>query len=74
MRLRLDEREQLLKVTHPRSVRASAALAWAASQKLWVEQQLDRALPPEPFVPGAVIPIEGTEVAERARVIVPPLA
>ena len=62
MRLRLDEREQLLKVTHPRSVRPSAALAWAASQKLWVEQQLDRALPPEPFVPGAVIPIEGTEV------------
>jgi predicted metal-dependent hydrolase len=62
MRLRLDEREQMLKVTHPRSVRPSAALAWAASQKLWVEQQLDRALPPEPFVPGAVIPIEGAEV------------
>ena len=62
MRLRLDEREQLLKVTHPRSVRPSAALAWAASQKLWVEQQLNRALPAEPFVPGAVIPIDGAEV------------
>ncbi len=62
MRLRFDERECLLKVTHPRHVRASAALAWAASQKHWVEQQLDHSLPPEPLVPGAVIPIEGVEV------------
>ena len=62
IRLRLDEREGRLKVTHPRHVRASAALAWAASQKQWVEQQLDRVLPAEPLVPGAAIPIEGEEV------------
>ena len=62
MRLRFDERERLLKVTHPRGVRASAALAWAVSQKAWVEEQLERTLPAEPLVPGAVIPIEGVGV------------
>jgi hypothetical protein len=61
IRLRLDERNGLLKVTHPRHIRPASALAWAASQKLWVEQQLDQALPPEPFVPGAVIPLEGND-------------
>lgn len=62
MRLRFDERERLLKVTHPRHVRPSAALAWAASQRNWVDQQLGRALPAEPFIPGAIIPIEGKDV------------
>ena len=62
MRLRLDERQRLLKVTHPCHVRASAALAWAASQKQWVANQLERTLPAEPFVPGAVIPVDGREV------------
>lgn len=62
MRLRFDERERLLKVTHPRRVRASEALAWAAGQRAWVEQQLERTLPPEPLVPGARIPIEGEDV------------
>jgi predicted metal-dependent hydrolase len=62
MRLRFDERERILKLTHPRGVRASAALAWAASQKHWVEEQLGRALPPQPLVSRAVIPVEGIEV------------
>jgi predicted metal-dependent hydrolase len=62
MRLRFDERERVLKLTHPRGVRASAALAWAATQKAWVEDQLERALPPEPIVPGALIPVEGVDV------------
>lgn len=61
IRLRVDERNRVLKVTHPRHVRPASALAWAATQKLWVEQQLDQALPAEPFVPGAVIPVEGIE-------------
>lgn len=65
MRLRLDERERLIKVTHPRGVRASAALAWAASQKAWVERQMDQVLPAEPLADGAVIPLEGTDVALR---------
>lgn len=62
MRLRFDEREGLLKLTHPRGIRTSVALAWAASQKEWVEEQLGRALPAQPLVPGAVIPIEGADV------------
>lgn len=62
MRLRFDERDRLLKVTHPRGVRPAAALAWAATHKLWVDEQLARALPPEPFVPGAVVPVEGMDV------------
>jgi hypothetical protein len=62
MRLRFDERDHVLKLTHPRGVRTSAALAWAASQKLWVEQQLERASPLEPLAPGAVIPLEGADV------------
>ncbi len=61
MRLRLDERQQVLKVTHPRGIGHSAALAWAVSQKPWVTKQLDSALPPEPLVPGSVIPIDGVE-------------
>lgn len=62
MRLRFDERERLLKITHPRSVRSSAALAWAATHKTWIAEQLDRALPPEPLAAGAVIPVEGADV------------
>ena len=62
MRLRFDERERLLKVTHPRVVPPSAALAWAATQKAWVAEQIDRVLPAEPFVPGAILPIDGQQV------------
>lgn len=62
IRLRLDERERLVKVTHPRGVKASAALAWAASQKDWVVEQLARALPAEPFVAGAIVPVEGEDI------------
>lgn len=62
MRLRFDERERVLKITHPRSVRPSAALAWAVTQKRWVEEQIGNALPPEPLVPGRMIPVEGIDV------------
>ena len=62
MRLRFDEREGVLKLTHPRGVRAAAALAWAATPKAWIDEQIERALPGEPFTPGAVIPIAGDDV------------
>lgn len=62
IRLRLDERERLLKVTHPRAIGSSAALAWAASHKDWVVEQLKRVLPAEPFVPGAIVPVEGKDI------------
>jgi hypothetical protein len=62
MRLRFDDRERLLKLTHPRTVRPSAALAWAVTQRSWVERQIELVLPGEPLLPGAVIPIEGRDV------------
>jgi hypothetical protein len=71
MRLRFDERERRLKLTHPRSVGAATALAWAATQKRWIDEQIERALPAEPFAPGGIVPIAGEDVllclADAAR-------
>jgi len=61
MRLRLDERRGLLKLTGPLRMNRKAALEWAAQQREWVETQLGNMLPNEPFVPGARIPLEGEE-------------
>ena len=65
MRLRFDEKRQLLKLTHPRGLSRRTALGWAASQSEWVEAQIRRAEPAEPFAPGAVIPLDGREVRLR---------
>lgn len=62
LRLRFDEAEGVLKLTCPWRTSRRAALAWALDQKEWVEKQLARTLPAEPFVPGAAIPVEGEEV------------
>jgi len=62
MRLRLDERRGLLKLTGPLRMNRKAALEWAAQQREWVEAQVGTMLPNEPFEPGARIPIEGEEV------------
>lgn len=62
LRLRYDDKRQLLKLTCPPRTSRRAALAWAAEQRAWVEAQIARAGPGEPFVPGANIPIEGRDV------------
>jgi len=62
IRLRFDERNGTLKLTYPHRMAKRTALNWAAAQKEWVEKQLCAVLPPEPFVPGAVIPIGGEDV------------
>ena len=62
LRLRLDEKRGVLKLTGPLRMNRKAALDWAAEQREWVETQVFAMLPPEPFVPGSVIPIEGMEV------------
>lgn len=70
LRLRLDDKRGLLKLTGPLRMNRKAALAWAAEQREWVDAQVAAMLPDEPFVPGAIIPIEGEEVAllwEAAR-------
>lgn len=62
MRLRLDEKRGVLKLTGPLRMNRKAALNWAAEQRDWVEAQVGAMLPAEPFVRGAVIPIEGRDV------------
>jgi predicted metal-dependent hydrolase len=61
-RLRFDEANGTFKLTCPRRTSRRAALAWALDQREWIEAQVARALPPEPFTPGALIPIDGEQV------------
>ena len=61
MRLRIKDGAQL-KLTYPARLSRSKALSWAAGQAQWVEEQLASLMPAEPFVPGAVIPVEGQEL------------
>ena len=62
LRLRFDEATGTLKLTCPVRTSRRAALAWALDQRDWIEAQLARASPPEPFAPDALIPLEGAEV------------
>jgi predicted metal-dependent hydrolase len=62
LRLRFDDVRGMLKLTCPPRTSKRAALAWALDQREWIEAQIARSLPAEPFVPGASIPIEGAEV------------
>jgi len=61
LRLRYDEVRGVLKLTCPPRTSRRAALAWALDQREWIEVQLARSMPLEPFVPGAVIPVEGRD-------------
>lgn len=61
LRLRYDERRNVLTLTGPRNMSRRAALDWAAGQRAWVEEQIAARLAGEPFVPGATIPIDGVE-------------
>lgn len=62
LRLRFDEAAVVLKLTCPMRTSRRSALAWALDQRDWIDAQLARAEPPEPFVVGASIPLEGFEV------------
>ena len=61
LRLRFDASSGTLKLTCPAGMSRRAALAWALEQREWVEAQVTASLPPEPFVPGAIIPIAGAD-------------
>ena len=65
LRLRFDEAAGTLKLTCPPRTSRGKALAWALDQRDWIDAQLARAVPPEPFEPGAHIPIDGDEVLLR---------
>jgi predicted metal-dependent hydrolase len=62
MRLRFDDTRGVLKLTCPMRTSRRAALAWALDQREWIGGQIARAVPAEPFLPGAVIPIAGQEI------------
>ena len=62
MRLRFDAGRNVLKLTCPAWMSRRKALAWAADQQDWVDDQLAKVLPPNPFVPDAFFPLEGREV------------
>jgi len=62
LRLRFDEAAGTLKLTCPWRTSRRSALAWTLDQREWIEAQIARAGPAEPFVPGASIPLEGREV------------
>ena len=71
LRLRFDDLSGRLKLTCPPRTSRRAALAWALDQREWIEAQLARTLPAEPFEPGTTIPIQGAETrivwSESAR-------
>ena len=60
-RLRFDDGSGTLKLTCPAHTSRRKALSWVLDQRDWIEAQLARALPTEPFAPDALIPIEGRE-------------
>ena len=62
LRLRFDEAAGILKLTCPWRISRRSALAWALDQRDWIDTQLARAQPSEPFAPGAIFPLEGDEV------------
>jgi predicted metal-dependent hydrolase len=62
LRLRFDEASGTLKLTCPWRTSRRKALAWALDQRDWIEAQMARAEPLQPFAPGATIPLEGRPV------------
>src|SRR5206468_4393954 len=65
LRLRFDEATGTLKLTCPWRSSRRKALAWALDQQQWIERQLARAEPGEPFADGARFPLEGRDVVVR---------
>ncbi|HVM23488.1 MAG TPA: SprT family zinc-dependent metalloprotease [Sphingomicrobium sp.] len=61
-RLRFDEAAGVLKLTCPWRTSRKRALAWAVEQRDWIQAQIARAEPPQPFVPGMAFPLEGEDV------------
>lgn len=62
LRLRFDEARGRFKLTCPWRTSRRAALSWALDQRDWIDAQLARSEPAEPFEAGATIPLEGGEV------------
>jgi len=65
LRLRFDEAAGTLRLTCPARTSRRAALDWALDQREWIDAQLAKSAPAEPFVDGATIPIEGADIRLR---------
>jgi len=61
LRLRYDEARGVLKLTCPARTSRRSALSWALDQRDWIATQLAQSSPLEPFEPGAVIPVAGSD-------------
>ena len=61
LRLRYDDLRGVLKLTCPPRTSTRKALQWAIDRRDWIDAQLARTLPAEPFVPDAIIPLEGND-------------
>ena len=59
LKLRLDEARGVLTLTCPKRIGRRAALDWALRQSDWVDLQIARIEPGEPFLAGATIPLMG---------------
>jgi hypothetical protein len=62
LRLRFDDATGTLKLTCPWRTSRRTALAWALDQRDWIETQIARAAPAEPFEPGTTFPLEGKDI------------
>lgn len=74
MRLSVDPASGRVRLTIPPRASLKQAMAWANEHRGWIDTQRARLPEGRPFAPGAVIPIEGEEVAidwapERSRTI-----
>ncbi len=59
MRLRVDPRTGEVLLTIPRRVTPRKALAWAETQRTWIEAQLARVEPATAIGPGSIVPLYG---------------
>lgn len=62
LRLRLDTDNRRLLLTCPPRSNRKAAIDWAVGQRPWVDSELAKLLPGNPFEPGQTIPFEGREM------------
>lgn len=59
MRIAVDPRDGSVRLTLPRRAGLKQAIAWAESQRAWIEAALAALPAPQAFGPGATFPFEG---------------
>ena len=74
MRLSVDPASGRVRLTIPPRASLKQAMAWANEHRGWIDAQRSKLPEGRPFVPGAVIPVEGEDVTvdwapERPRTI-----